>query len=122
MPKDEMKFEVPKELSDKVLQAIEMARNTGKIRKGTNESTKAIEKGIAQLVVIANDVEPKEIVMHLPALCEEKKIAYVYVPSKLELGKAAGIDVSSAAISIVEPGEGKDLLKTILKRISELVK
>jgi len=119
MPKDEMKFEVPKDLSDKVLQAIEMARNTGKIRKGTNESTKAIEKGIAQLVVIANDVEPKEIVMHLPALCEEKKIAYVYVPSKLELGKAAGIDVASAAISIVEPGEGKELLKTILKRISE---
>jgi large subunit ribosomal protein L7Ae len=122
MPKENMKFEVPKDLSDKVLQAIEMARNTGKIRKGTNESTKAIEKGIAQLVVIANDVEPKEIVMHLPALCEEKKIPYVYVPSKLELGKAAGIDVQSASISIVEPGEGKDLLKTILKRISELGK
>lgn len=122
MPKENMKFEVPKDLSDKVLQAIEMARNTGKIRKGTNESTKAIEKGIAQLVVIANDVEPKEIVMHLPALCEEKKIPYVYVPSKLELGKAAGIDVQSASISIVEPGEGKDLLKTILKRISELSK
>jgi len=122
MPKENMKFEVPKDLSDKVLQAIEMARNTGKIRKGTNESTKAIEKGIAQLVVIANDVEPKEIVMHLPALCEEKKIPYVFVPSKLELGKAAGIDVQSASISIVEPGEGKDLLKTILKRISELGK
>jgi large subunit ribosomal protein L7Ae len=122
MPKENMKFEVPKDLSDKVLQAIEMARNTGKIRKGTNESTKAIEKGIAQLVVIADDVEPKEIVMHLPALCEEKKIPYVYVPSKLELGKAAGIDVSSASISIVEPGEGKDLLKTILKSLSELNK
>jgi len=122
MPKENMKFEVPKDLSDKVLQAIEMARNTGKIRKGTNESTKAIEKGIAQLVVIADDVEPKEIVMHLPALCEEKKIPYVYVPSKLELGKAAGIDVASASISIVEPGEGKDLLKTILKSLSELNK
>ncbi len=122
MPKENMKIQVPKDLSDKVLQAIEMARNTGKIRKGTNESTKAIEKGIAQLVVIAEDVEPKEIVMHLPVLCNEKKIPYVYVPSKLELGKAAGIDVSSASISIVEPGEGKDLLKDILKKLNELSK
>ncbi len=122
MPKENMKIQVPKDLSDKVLQAIEMARNTGKIRKGTNESTKAIEKGIAQLVVIAEDVEPKEIVMHLPALCDEKKIPYVYVPNKLELGKAAGIDVSSASISIVEPGEGKDLLKDILKKLNELSK
>jgi large subunit ribosomal protein L7Ae len=40
-----MKFEVPKDLSDKILQAVETARNTGKIRKGTNESTKALEKG-----------------------------------------------------------------------------
>jgi len=121
MPK-ENKFQAPKDLSDKVLQAIEMAKNTGKIRKGTNESTKAIEKGIAQLVVIAEDVEPKEIVMHLPALCDEKKIPYIYVPSKLELGKAAGIDVASASISIVEPGESKDLLKDILKKINELSK
>lgn len=122
MPKAYVKFQVPKELSDKILQAIESARNTGKIRKGTNETTKAIEKGVAQLVAIAEDVEPEEIVMHLPALCEEKKIPYVYVPSKLELGRAAGIDVGSAAISIVEAGEAKDLLKEIVKKIEETKK
>src|SRR3972149_3560135 len=117
MPKSYVKFQVPKDLSDKVLQAIESAKNTGKLRKGTNESTKAIEKGIAQLVAIAEDVDPEEIVMHLPVLCEEKKISYVFVPSKLELGRAAGIDVGSAAISIVEPGEAKDILKEILKKL-----
>lgn len=122
MPKAYVKFQVPKELSDKVLQAIESARNTGKIRKGTNETTKSIERGAAQLVAIAEDVEPEEIVMHLPALCEEKKIQYVYVPSKLELGRAAGIDVGSAAISIVEVGEAKDLLKEIVKKIEEIKK
>jgi large subunit ribosomal protein L7Ae len=115
-----VKFQVPKDLSDKILQAIEAAKNTGKLRKGMNETTKAIEKGIAQLVVIAEDVEPEEIVMHLPALCEEKNIHYVYVPSKLELGRAAGIDVGSAAISIVEPGEAKELLKEIIKKIDGL--
>ena len=116
-----MKFEVPKELSDKVLQAIETARNTGKLRKGTNESTKAVEKGEAKLLVIAGDVEPEEIVMHLPTLCDEKKIPYVYVPSKSELGRASGLDVSSAAISIVEAGEGKELVKEIVDSISKLM-
>ncbi len=117
MPSAYMKFDVPKELSDKVLQIIEMARNTGKVRKGTNEATKSIERGEAQLVVIAGDVEPEEIVMHLPALCEEKKIPYVYVPSKIELGRAAGIDVPSAAIAVADPGEGKQQLKEVIKGI-----
>jgi large subunit ribosomal protein L7Ae len=122
MPKAYEKFEVPKELSDKVLQAIEIARSTGKVRRGTNETTKSIEKRDAQLVIIASDVEPEEIVMHLPALCDEKKIPYVYVPSKMELGRASGIDVPCAAISIAEPGEGKELLKEIVKKLESLTK
>jgi len=121
MPKSYMKFEVPKELSDKVLQAIETARNTGKIRKGTNESTKAVEKGDAKLLAIAGDVEPEEIVMHLPPLCDEKKIPYVYVPSKSELGRAAGLDVPSAAVCIAEAGEGKELLKEVVERVEKLI-
>lgn len=120
MPKSYVKFNVPKELSDKVLQLVEIAKNTGKVKRGTNETTKTIEKGIAKLVVIAEDVEPEEIVMHLPVLCEEKNVPYVYTPSKLELGRAAGIDVASASICIVDEGEGKDLLKEIVKKIEEL--
>ncbi len=115
------KFETPKEMSDKALQAVEAAKNTGKIRKGTNESTKSIEKGESKLVVIATDVEPQEIVMHLPALCDEKKIPYLYVPSKSELGRAAGLDVPTAAISIVEAGDGKELLKEIVSGIENLM-
>jgi len=111
--------EVSKEVSDKVLRLVEMAKNTGKIKKGINETTKFIERGLTKLVVVASDVEPKEIVMHLPALCGEKKIPYVYVPSKMELGRAAGIDVPSAAIGITEVGEGKDLFKEILAKIGQ---
>ena len=113
--------EVSKELSNKVLQLVEMARNTGKLRKGTNETTKAVDRGVAKLVVIASDVEPKEIVMHLPALCEEKKIPYVYVPSKMDLGRSAGLDVASAAIGITEVGEGKELYKEILPKLEKSV-
>ncbi len=122
MPKEHVKFQVPKELSDKVLQTIETARNSGSISRGTNEATKTIERGTAKLVVIAEDVEPPEIVMHLPALCDEKKIPYVYVPSKIELGRASGIDVPSASISVTEVGDGKDQLKEIVKEIEKLSK
>lgn len=115
-------FEIPKDLVDKVLQAIEIAKNTGKIKKGTNEITKAIERGKAKLVVIAKDVEPKEIVMHLPVLCEEKKCEYVYIPSKDELGRATGINVSTASACIIEPGEAKDLVEDIIKKIETIKK
>jgi ribosomal protein eL8 len=116
------KFEVPKEVSDKVLQTLELAKNTGKIRKGTNETTKSVERGEAKLVVVAGDVQPPEIVMHLPILCDEKKIPIVYVPSKEELGRATGINVGTAAASIVEPGEGKRNLAEINKKLEELKK
>jgi len=122
MPKAYVKFEVPKELADKVLHLVEIARTTGKVRKGTNETTKAVDRGQAKLVVIAEDVEPEEIVMHLPPLCDEKKVPYVYVPSKLELGRAAGIDVAAASVAIVEPGEGSKLLEEIVAEVEKLKK
>lgn len=100
---------------DKVLHAIEVARNTGKVRIGTNEATKAIERGVAKLIVIADDVEPKEFVMHLPSLCQEKKIPFVNVKSKLDLGRAAGIDVPAASIAIVEEGDAKKDIEEIAK-------
>lgn len=117
-----VEFEIPKDLVDKVLQAVEIAKNTGKIKKGTNETTKAIERGKARLVIIAQNVEPKEIVMHLPVLCEEKKCEYVYVPSKEELGRAAGINVSTASACIIEPGEAKNLVEEIIKKIKTIKK
>ncbi len=120
MSKAYIKFEVPKELSDKVLQLIELAKNSGKVKRGINEATKSIENSLAKLIVIAEDIEPEEIAMHLPILCEEKKINYVFVPSKLDLGRASGIDVQSAAIAIVDVGEGNDLLSEIASNIEKL--
>ncbi|MGA2239894.1 MAG: 50S ribosomal protein L7Ae [Candidatus Bathyarchaeia archaeon] len=114
MPKPSyVKFEVSKEILDKALQVVSVAKDSGKIRKGTNESTKAIERGIAKLVLIAEDVEPPQVVAHLPILCEERKIPYIFVPSKLDLGRSAGIDVGCAAVSVIEAGEGANTLKDI---------
>ncbi len=115
-----VRFEVPEELAEKAYKAVEVARETGKIKKGTNETTKAVERGIAKLVIIAEDVDPPEVVAHLPLLCEEKKIPYVYVPSKKRLGEAAGIDVQAASAAIIEPGEAAALIKEIVEKVNEI--
>jgi large subunit ribosomal protein L7Ae len=117
-----VKFNVPKELAETAYEALRIARETGKIKRGTNETTKSVERGVAKLVLIAEDVEPPEIVAHLPLLCEERKIPYVYVPSKEKLGEAAGIDVKAASATIIEPGEAKDIVDEIVKKVETLKK
>ena len=97
----------------KVLEAVEIARTTGKIRKGANEATKAIEKGDAKLVVYAGDVTPKEIIMHLPLLCKEKNILCVEISKKEDLGAAAGLPVSTAAVAVVKEGEAKASIESL---------
>jgi large subunit ribosomal protein L7Ae len=97
----------------KALEAIEIARTSGKIRKGANETTKAIEKGQAKLVIYADDVSPKEVIMHLPLLCKEKNIPCVKVAKKDDLGAAAGLAVGSAAVAIVKEGDAKHLIEEI---------
>ena len=98
-----------------VYDTIEKARKTGKIEKGTNEVTKAVERGTAKMVVIAQDVEPKEIVQHLPVLCKEKEIPCEEVDSKQKLGIAAGINVPCSSIAIIDSGDAK-IEKTTKKK------
>lgn len=93
--------------TDDILEIVEIARDTGKIRKGINEATKAAERGVAKIVVVADDVDPPEIAMHLGPLCEEKKVRLLKVSSKNELGRAAGLDVSCAAVAITDLGDAK---------------
>ena len=99
----------------KVLEIVEIARTTGKIRKGANEATKAIEKGNAKLVVYAADVTPKEVIMHLPLLCKDKKVPCFAVSRKEDLGAAAGLAVSTAAVAVVKEGEAKAALEELAK-------
>ena len=117
-----VKYQVPKELANKIYEAVSVAKANGKIRKGVNETTKAIDRGIAKLVVLAEDVTPPEILMHLPVLCDEKKIPYVYVPSKVELGKMCGIEVPTSSIAIVQEGDAKKLIAEIAEKAKALAK
>ena len=97
--------------ADEILEIVEIARDTGKIRKGINEATKAAERGVAKVVVVAEDTDPPEVIMHLDPLCQEKNVKLLKVPSKNELGRAAGLEVSCASIAILELGEAAKKLK-----------
>lgn len=112
-----VKFETPKEVVDGVVEALSVAKDSGRIRKGINETTKSIERKAAKLVVIASDVEPEEIVIHIPMLCEEKGIPYVYVPTKVELGKAVGIPVPTSSVAVEDAGGASEILNNVLKRL-----
>ena len=86
---------------------VEKAKKTGKIEKGTNEVTKAIERGTAKLVVAAVDVDPKEITQHLAILCKEKGVKYGEVDSKDKLGISAGIPVKCSSIAVIVAGDAE---------------
>jgi len=117
-----VKFDTPKEIADKAYEALEIARDTGKIGKGTNEVTKMIERGNSLLVFIAEDIDPPEIAAHLPVLAEEKEIPYVYLPTKDELGEAAGLNVGTASACIIDAGEAEDLINDVVEKVEELKK
>lgn len=108
---------VDKETADAALEIIEVARSTGKIKKGANESTKVLERGVAKFVAFAGDVSPKEIVMHIPILAKEKGIPCVEVGSKQELGAAAGLSLTTAAVAVVVEGDAAKRIKDLKEKL-----
>lgn len=123
MPKPSfVDWEPTEELQKKALEALEIAKDTGRIKKGINEATKSIERGIARLVVIAGDVEPQEIIMYLPGLCDDKKTPYIFIENKADLGKSVGIERPTAAVAIIVDGKAKDLVDDLVEKINGLRK
>ena len=117
-----VKFETPESVEKKLLDIVENSFRSGKIKKGTNEVIKSIERGESRIVIIAEDVSPPEVVYYLPMLCEERKVPYGFVKKKADLGSKVGI-ASAASISVVDlGGKGEDALKQIVSDLSEIKK
>ena len=113
-------YDVPADLEDDAIEALEVARDTGTVRKGTNETTKAVERDSAELVYIAEDVSPEEIVMHLPELADEKEIPFVFVETQDDVGHAAGLEVGSAAAAVVDAGDADEQVEDITSKVEDL--
>ncbi|MEM0155938.1 MAG: 50S ribosomal protein L7Ae [Thermoplasmataceae archaeon] len=116
-----VKFETPESLEKNVLDLVENSFRSGKIKKGTNEVIKSIERGESKIVVIAEDVSPPEVVFYLPMLCEERKVPYCYVKKRIDLGAKVGIS-SAASISVVDYGKSEEAYNKIVGEISKLKK
>ena len=90
-----VKFETPQDLVSPILEALRVAAQSGKVRKGTNEATKAIERGISKLIVIAEDVEPPEVVAHLPIICDEQGAATTTREARRDCPRTQGVSLTS---------------------------
>ncbi len=102
-----MTFETPEDLANKIYEMIDMNKN-GRVKKGSNEVTKAAERGTAQFIILAEDVNPPELLAHIPLICEEKDIPYGYVPSQEFLAKGVGMakGANAASVAIMEVTKG----------------
>ena len=87
-------------LSMSILELVQQAGNQKQLKKGANEATKTLNRGISEFIVCAADTEPLAILLHLPLLCEDKNVPYVFIPSKAALGRACGVSRPVIACSI----------------------
>jgi U4/U6 small nuclear ribonucleoprotein SNU13 len=97
-----------------IMDVVQQAANYKQLKKGANEATKTLNRGISELIVMAADAEPLEILLHLPLLCEDKNVPYVFVSSKQALGRACGVSRPVIACSITT-NEGSQLKAQIQK-------
>ena len=98
----------PKPLQKQIFELLSQAYNYKKIKKGANEATKTLNRGITDLIVLAADAEPIEIILHLPLLCEDKNIPYVFVSSQKALGRACGVQRPVIAASLLKEDQGQN--------------
>lgn len=121
-------------LSQELLDLVQQATHYRQLKKGANEgkhnsapppfvttqvltisartATKTLNRGTAELIVLTGDTVPLAILLHLPLLCEDKNVPYVYVPSKMALGRACGVSRAVIAVSITT-NEASDLMGQI---------
>jgi large subunit ribosomal protein L7Ae len=110
-------LETPKELLPQITEMLSVAKDSGKIKKGINETTKAVERKTAKFVILAGDVTPEEIVVHIPMLCKENGIPYAFLPTKKELGIVIGLPVGTSSVAVENAGAAAEKLQDILKKM-----
>ncbi len=118
-----VKFETPNDMADSIYEMIKGVKEHGKIKRGSNEVTKAAERGVAKMIIMAEDVNPPELLAHLPLICDEKEIPYAYVPSQEYLASESGLPegVKTASIALIEIGKGAEgAFNEIAKRVDKL--
>lgn len=110
-------------LTTKIMTLVQQAVNYKQLRRGANEATKTLNRGLSEFIVMAADAEPLEILLHLPLLCEDKNVPYVFVRSKQALGRACGVSrpIIACSVTINEGSQLKSQITTIQQEIEKLL-
>ncbi|KAI5962566.1 NHP2 [Candida pseudojiufengensis] len=96
-----------KKLNKKILKTIKRASKAKHVKRGVKEVVKALRKGEKGLVIIAGDISPADVISHIPVLCEDNGVSYIFIPSKEDLGSAGATKRPTSCVMIV-PGGGKN--------------
>ncbi|KAI5305063.1 hypothetical protein KEM56_005391 [Ascosphaera pollenicola] len=110
-------------LTQTILDLVQQASHYRQLKKGANEATKTLNRGTSEIVILAADTSPLAILLHLPLLAEDKNVPYVYVPSKMALGRACGVSRAVIAVSITS-NEASDLnsqIQTLKNNVERLM-
>lgn len=110
-------------LTTKIMNLVQQALNYKQLRRGANEATKTLNRGLSEFIVMAADTEPLEILLHLPLLCEDKNVPYVFVRSKQALGRACGVSrpIVACSVTVNEGSQLKSQITTIQQEIEKLL-
>lgn len=111
-----------KKLAKKIYKLIKKAskERTKNVVNGLKDVQTRIRKGERGITIFAGDVYPVDIVCHLPAVCEEKDIAYCYTPSRQDLGIAMGVKRGSIVLMIRENADYQDLYDEVKGELKTL--
>ncbi|KAK1255359.1 hypothetical protein MKX08_009354 [Trichoderma sp. CBMAI-0020] len=100
----------------KIYKTIRKAAKNGTLKRGVKEVVKTLRKSAASapgytsfpgVVVIAGDISPMDVISHLPVLCEDHNVPFIFVTSRAELGAAAKTKRPTSVVMIMEKAEGK---------------
>ena len=110
-------------LATSILDLVQQAANYKQLRKGANEATKTLNRGISEFIIMAADAEPLEILLHLPLLCEDKNVPYVFIPNKAALGRACGVSrpVVAASVTSNDASQLKNQIIAMRNQIEKLL-
>ncbi|XP_031091739.1 H/ACA ribonucleoprotein complex subunit 2-like protein [Ipomoea triloba] len=97
-----------KKLSKRTFKLVRRAAELKCLKRGVKEVVKSIRRGHKGFCVIAGNISPIDVITHVPILCEESDIPYVYVASKEDLANAGATKRPTCCVLVLtKPAKGE---------------
>lgn len=109
-----------KKSTKRVHKLVKKATKAKVVRRGVKEVVKALRKGEKGFCIIAGDISPIDVISHLPIMCEDRQVPYLYVPSKQDLGAAAATKRPTSCVLIPQKKDFEDLYDKLVKEATKI--